>query len=70
MYHPSGRSNDPNRTYNVRLVRFGPSPPGQVPYTPSSLTVQITATSSLNARNAAQASYAGYTVVDVTERRF
>lgn len=69
MYHPFGKTNDPNKVYNVRLVRFGPSPSGKVPYTPSSLTVQVTATSSLNARDAAQASYAGYSVVDVNERR-
>lgn len=41
-----------------------------MPYTLSSLTVQVTATSGLNARKAAQASYAGDTVIDVTERRF
>jgi hypothetical protein len=70
MYHSPRNPNDPNRTYNVRLVRFGPSPSGQVPYTPSSMTIQVTATSGLDARMAAQASYAGYTVVDVTERRY
>ena len=69
MDHSPGSPNDPNRTFNVRLVRIGPSPSGQVPHTPGSLTVQVTATSGLNARNAAQVSYPGYTVGDATERR-
>ena len=69
MSQPNPRRLDPNRLYDVRLVRFGHAPPGQVPYTPRSLTIQVAGTSSLQARNAAQASYPGYTVVDVIERR-
>jgi hypothetical protein len=69
MSQPNPDRFDPNRLYDVRLVRFDHAPTGQVPYTPGSLTVQIAGTSSHQARNAAQASYPGYTVVDVMERR-
>lgn len=70
MYLQPRNPVDPNRVYNVRLVRYGSPPPDQVWHTPQTLTIQVTATSSFNARMAAQASYFGYTVVDVTERRF
>jgi hypothetical protein len=60
------RNVDDPRNYRVRLTRFG-SAPLVGAYTPSSLAVYITATSSMQARTNAQGSYPGYTVTDVIE---
>ena len=56
---------DDPRSYRVRLNRFGSTPKGV--FSPSSLTVHISATSSMQARTNAQGSYPGYTVTDVME---
>jgi hypothetical protein len=53
------------RNYRVRLTRFGSRPAGDT--RPSSLTVYIQATSSMQARMNAEGSYPGYTVTDVME---
>jgi hypothetical protein len=55
---------DDPRSYQVRLTRFGSVPKGE--HSPSSLTVHIPATSSMQARMNVQGSYPGYTVTDVT----
>ncbi len=54
---------DGPRNYRVRLSFFGPRTPGD--FKPSPLTVHVAATSSIQARLNAQASYPGYTVTDV-----
>jgi hypothetical protein len=56
---------DAPRTYTVRLVLFGSKPVGE--HRPSSLNVHIQGTSGFQARTSAQASFPGYTVVDVME---
>lgn len=61
----SGRPVNAPRNYRVRLSRFGSHAPGD--FKPSPITVYITATSSLEARTNAQASYPGYTVTDVMQ---
>ena len=61
----SGRHVDDPRNYRIRLSRFGSHPPGD--FKPSPITVYVTATSSMQARTNAQASYPGYTVTDVME---
>jgi hypothetical protein len=59
------RSVDAPRTYRVRLVLFGSKPVGD--HRTNSITAHIQGTSSMQARMSAQASYPGYTVVDVME---
>lgn len=59
----SNRHVDAPRNYRVRLSYFGPRAPGD--FKPSPLTVHVAATSSIQARMNAQASYPGYTVMDV-----
>lgn len=59
----NGRRVDDPRNYRVRLTYFGRRAPGD--FKPSPLTVHISATSSIQARLNAQASYPGYTVTDV-----
>jgi hypothetical protein len=61
----SPRSVDGPRSYKVRLVLFGSKPVGD--HRPNSITAHIQGTSSIQARMSAQASYPGYTVVDVME---
>jgi hypothetical protein len=56
---------DDPRNYRVRLCRFGSHSQGD--YTPSSLTVFVSATSRMQARMNAQSSHPGYTVTDVTD---
>ena len=63
--HSNTRRVDDPRNYRVRLSRFGSHAPGD--YKPSPLTVFVSATSSMQARTNAQASYPGYTVTDVME---
>ena len=68
MFNSYGDSNanrqvDGPRNYRVRLSYFGPRAPGDIK--PSPLTVHVAATSSIQARMNAQASYPGYTVTDV-----
>jgi hypothetical protein len=64
MSNNDGRNVNGPRSYQVRLTRFGSVPKGE--HSPSSLTVYITATTSMQARMNAQGSYPGYTVTDVT----
>lgn len=61
----NGRHVDDPRNYRVRLSRFGPSTPGD--FKPSPITAFVSATSSMQARMNAQASYPGYSVTDVRE---
>ena len=56
---------DDLRNFRVRLNRFGSTPKGD--HSPSSLTVHISATSSVQARVNAQSSHPGYTVTDDME---
>ncbi len=53
------------RNYQVTLVRFGSHAPGD--YKPMRLTAHFSATSSMEARMNAEASYAGYSVTNVQE---
>lgn len=59
------RSVDGPRTYRVRLVLFGSQPVGD--HRSHSITAHIQGTSGMQARMSAEASYPGYTVVDVME---
>ena len=61
----SKRSVDSPRSYRVRLSRFGPAKTGD--FSPSPLTVYITASSGIQARMNAESSYPGFTVTDVIE---
>jgi hypothetical protein len=69
MSSPYGNQNsrpvDAPRNYRVRLSRFGKHAPGD--FKPSPITVHVSATSSMQARTNAQASYPDYTVNDVME---
>ena len=59
------RSVDAPRSYRVRLVLFGSRPVSD--HRSHSVTAHIQGTSSMQARMSAEASYPGYTVVDVME---
>ena len=61
----SNRHVDDPRNYRVRLYRFGSHAPGD--FKPSPITVFVSATSSMQARTNAQASYPDYSVTDVME---
>lgn len=56
---------DGPRSYRIRLVLYGSKPVGD--HRSNSVTAHVQATSSMQARMSAQASYPGYTVVDVRE---
>lgn len=64
-----GQGNKPHvdapRNYRVRLSRFGSYAAGD--FKPSSITVFVWATSSMQARTNARASNPGYDVTDVME---
>jgi hypothetical protein len=59
------RSVDDPRSYKVRLVLYGSKAVGD--HRANWVTARIQGTSSMQARMAAEASYPGYTVVDVLE---